>query len=223
VADARARAAGELKPGARSTEYAGALTSALHDTSAHVRAAAADALADFHADATATAVLQNIAAHDSSYLTIAAAVRTLARWHAPAIAQLLARALVEPSNNAEIASAALSGYATVDGKAAIPLERRYARYGAPLDSRGAAIGALGEIGHNNPQVTAFLTGLLGDPDLVTNFTILRALTSLGDPGALPAIRRLAASTEDERLRDRALAAADAIATMAKQHGSASRH
>ena len=71
-------------------------------------------------------------------------------------------------------------------------------------------------------MTAFLTGLLGDPDLVTNFTVLRALTALGDPAALKAIRGLAATTEDERLRDRALAAADAVAKMAKPRGNASR-
>ncbi|HEY5095870.1 MAG TPA: M1 family metallopeptidase [Candidatus Eremiobacteraceae bacterium] len=223
VADARARVAGELSPGPRSAQYARALQSALRDPSAHVRRAAADALADFPADAQATKKLQDIAAHDESYRAIAAAVQTLAHWHAPGIERLLARALVEPSNNAEIASAALSGYAIVQGNAAIPLERSYARYGAPLDSRGAAILALGSIGKGDPQVTAFLGGLLGDPDLVTNFTILRALTSLDDPAALKPIRDLAGSTEDERLRDRALAAADAIAKASNSRGNASRH
>lgn len=222
VADARARAAGEFLPFVRCARCAGALLLALHDPSAHVRRAAAYALAAFPPNAAATKTLDGIAAHDGSYLTIAAAVQTLARWHAPAIDQLLARALAEPSNNAEIASAALSGYATVNAKAAIPLERRYARYGAPLESRGAAIEALGQIGGGDSQVTAFLTGLLGDPDLVTNFTVLRALTALGDPAALKAIRGLAATTEDERLRDRALAAADAVAKMAKPRGNASR-
>lgn len=223
VADARARAAGELSPGPQSAQYERALQSALRDPSAHVRRAAADALADFPSNAQATKSLQEMADHDRSYRAIAAAVQTLAQWHAPGIERLLAQALVEPSNNAEISSAALSGYATVQGKAAIPLERSYARYGAPLDSRGAAILALGKIGKGDPKVTAFLGGLLGDPDLVTNFTILRALTSLGDPAALKPIRLLAGSTKDERLRDRALAAADAIAKASNPHGNASRH
>lgn len=223
VADARARAANELGGEIRLAAYAAALRTALNDSSAHVRAAAADALAAYPRDAAATAILLDRAAHDQSYRTIAAAVETLAHWHVRDIHGLLARALVEPSNNGEIASAALTGYATVDGKKAIPLEERYARYGAPLDSRGAAISALGNVGKDDPQVTIYLTGLLGDPDLITNFTILRALTSLGDARALPAIRNLAATTEDERLRDRAAAAADAIASMAKTHGSASRH
>jgi aminopeptidase N len=223
VADARARAATELGDGIRLPQYAGALGSALLDPSAHVRAAAAVALGAYPSKPATLKTLHRLAATDRSYSTIAAAIQTLARWHAPNIDRVLAKALVEPSNNAEIASAALSGYATADGKAAVPLELRYARYGAPLDSRGAAIGALGRIGKGNPRVTAFLTGLLGDPDLITNFTILRALTALGDPGALGAIRRLAATTEDERLRDRALAAADALAAMANPLGSASRH
>jgi len=223
VADARARAAGELADSVRLTPYADALRSALYDPSAHVRAAAAAALGAFARDPKTMKMLERLAATDPSYGTIAAAVQTLARWHAPDINRILRTALVEPSNNAVIASAALSGYATADGKAAIALEMRYARYGAPLGSRGAAIGALGRVGKGDPRVTAFLTGLLGDPDLVTNFTILRALTSLGDPGALGPIRRLAATTEDERLRDRALAAADALAAMAKSPRSASRH
>jgi aminopeptidase N len=222
VADARARAAGELAGEIRSAAYAAALRAALSDPSAHVRAAAAEALAAYKPDAAATAILFDRADKDRSYMTIAASVRTLAHWHVRSIHDLLARSLVEASNNGEIASAALAGYATVDGKNAIPLEERYARYGAPLDSRGAAITALGEAGKSDPKVTIYLTGLLGDPDLVTNFTILRALTSLGDVRALPAIRTLAATTEDERLRDRAMAAADAIASMAKTHGSASR-
>jgi aminopeptidase N len=223
VADARARAAGELGGGTHIAAYAVALRTALNDPSAHVRAAAADALAAFPPNAATTKILLDRAANDQSYRTVAAAVQTLARWDASGIHSLLAHALVEPSNNGEISSAALSGYATVDGAKAIPLEERYARYGAPLDSRGAAIAALGDTGRGDAQVTADLTGLLGDPDLVTNFMILRALTALGDPRALPAIRKLAATTEDERLRDRATAAADAIAHMAKPHGSASRH
>jgi HEAT repeat protein len=188
-----------------------------------VRAAAADALGAFPSDPATTKILLDRAASDRSYSTIAAAVQTLARWHVRGIHIVLARALVEPSNEAQIASAALTGYATVDGKKSVPLEERYARYGAPLDSRVAAIRALGDAGKGDAQVTTFLSGLLGDPDLITNFTILRALTSLGDPRALPAIRKLAATTEDERLRDRATAAADAIVGMAKTHGSASRH
>jgi HEAT repeat protein len=191
--------------------------------SAHVRAAAAGALGKYPSTSSTLKTLQRLAATDRSYSTIAAAIQTLAKWHAPDIDRVLGTALVEPSNNAVIASAALGGYATADGRAAIPLELRYARYGAPLDSRGAAIGALGRAGKGDPRVTTFLTGLLGDPDLVTNFAILRALTSLGDPGAIGAIRRLAATTEDERLRDRALAAADALAAMAKPPRSASRH
>jgi aminopeptidase N len=223
VADARARAAGELDNGLRIPPYGAALRAALHDSSAHVRAAAADALAAYPPDAAATATLFERAERDPSYATIAAAVQTLAHWRVRGVHALLAHALVEQSNRGEIASAALAGYAIVDGKKATPLEERYARYGAPLDSRGAAIAALGDTGKGDAHVTAFLAGLLGDPDLVTNFTILRALTSLGDPRALVAIRNLAATTEDERLRDRAITAADAIANMPKAHGSASRH
>ncbi|HKW44481.1 MAG TPA: M1 family aminopeptidase [Candidatus Eremiobacteraceae bacterium] len=223
VADARARAVGEFDDGSRFARYAGSVQAALHDRSAHVRAAAAGALSTFAPSQTATATLQRIAASDPSYMTVASAVETLADWHAPGIDRLLARALEEPSDHAEIASAALRGYATVEGKTAIALERRYARYGAPLDSRAAAIATLGHIGRGAPEVTDFLAGLLGDPDLVTNFTILRALTMLGDPRAIAPIRKLAAATEDERLRDRALTAADAIAAAAKAHRKASRH
>lgn len=187
-----------------------AVIGALSDSSAHVRRAAATALAGFPADAAAVATMKTMAASDPSYATIAASVLTLARLHVDGIEPILASALNEPSNNGEISSAAMMGYAAVEKAGAIPLEERYARYGAPLDSRAAAIRSLGMIGKGDSTVTSFLTGLLGDPDLFTNFTVLGSLTQLGDKSALPAIERLAATTTDVRLQQAALGAASAI-------------
>jgi aminopeptidase N len=181
-----------------------ALRSALADPSAHVRSAAALALGRFKSDPSTIADLKRLAAGDPSYATIASSVRTLADLKAPGVGPILARALVEPSNNGEIASAALLGYSEMERKGAIPLEERYAQYGAPLDSRAAAIRSLGRIGKGAPQVTTFLTGLLGDPSLFTNFSVLQALGAVGDPSALPAVERLAATTTDARLRQFAL-------------------
>lgn len=203
-ADARAAIVDAFANLAPSKRAQAALRSALDDRSAHVRAAAAAALGGFPADAQTLAALKARAASDDSYATIAASVRSLAQLKAPGVGVVLANALNEPSNNGQIASAALFGYSRVDGKGAIGLEERYARYGAPLDSRREAIRSLGHIGKGDRTVTTFLTGLLGDPDLLTNFTILDTLTSLNDPAALPAVERLAATTEDQRLREASL-------------------
>ena len=204
VADGRAAlvdAFTQLAPDARARD---ALRAALADPSAHVRAAAAAALGQFPRDAQTVAALKRLASADPSYATIADSVRSLAQLGGPGVEPILATALAEPSNNGEIASAALAGYGILEKKQAIPIEERYARYGAPADSRRAAIRALGQIGKGDRAVTSFLTGLLGDPSLFNNFSILQSLGMLGDPSALPAVDRLAATTTDARLRQFAL-------------------
>ena len=200
IADARAAVIDAFSNLAPDTRARDALVLALADPSAHVRSAAAEALGSFSGDAATISGLKRLAASDPSYATVASAVRSLADFKEPGVQSVLAHALVEPSNDGVIASAALYGYAKVEGDGAIALEERYARYGAPLWSRGAAITALGRIGMRDPRVTAFLTGLLGDPNLRTNFTLLRALGRRADPTALPALGRLASTTEDDRLR-----------------------
>jgi HEAT repeat protein len=212
-ADARVELVDSLAALAPDRRAADALRGALTSGSAHVRSAAAQMLGSFPSDPRTIAALQKLAAGDPSYATIASSVRSLADLKAPNLEPVLARALGEPSNNGEIASAGLYGYARMEKKGAIPLEERYARYGAPLDSRGAAIRALGRIGKGDPKVTAFLTALLGDPSLFTNFGILASLADLGDPAALPAVERLAATTTDDRLRQGAL---ETVATIQAQ-------
>ncbi len=221
VADARTEYVGTIAALAPDRAAADALRTALRDPSAHVRAAAAAALAQFPADAATIATLKARAAADPSYQTVAASVHTLAAWNAPGVLAVLGKALAEPSDQAEIASAALEGYGLVQHAGAIPLEERYARYGAPSDSRSAAIRALGRIGKGRRDVTSFLAGLLGDPDLRINFGLMRALGSLGDPAAIPALERLAKTTEDVRIRDRAqetIAGIEARQRAAKKHG-----
>jgi aminopeptidase N len=208
--DARASIISSFAALAPDTRAEAAIAGALSDPSAHVRSAAALALSDFPSDSAAIVTLKQLAASDPSYATIAGSVRTLADWHAPDVDPILAQALTEPSNNGIIAGAALLGYAEMEKAGAIPLEEKYARYGAPLDSRGTAIRALGRIGKGHPDVTTFLTGLLGDPSLFTNFTILQALGTVGDPAALPAVERLAVTTTDVRLQQFALATAKMI-------------
>jgi HEAT repeat protein len=214
VADARAAVIDAFSPLAPDKRAARSLRLALSDPSAHVRAAAAQALGEFLQDPLSIAALKVRAQSDQSYATIAASVRSLADLKAPGIEAVLARALDEESNNGVIRSSALDGYAKVERKGAIPLEERYARYGAPLDSRNAAIRALGRIGRGDGRVTSFLTGLLGDPNLRTNFAVLGALAKLGDEGAIPAVKRLAATTEDERLRQASL---ETVAAIEAQH------
>jgi len=209
-ADARASIVDSFDNLAPNAAAKSALFNALGDSSAHVRAAAAAALADFSSDPATVATLKKLANGDPSYATVAESVTTLAHFDASGITPILARALDERSDNGEIASAALRGYALVEKSGAIALEERYAKYGAPQASRNAAIGSLGTIGKGDAHVTAYLAGLLGDPNLRTNFAIFRALGQRGDPKAIPPLERFAETTEDVRLRQGAQAAVAAI-------------
>ena len=146
-------------------------------------------------------------------MTVAESITTLAHFDAPGVAPILAHALAEPSSNGVIASAALRGYALVEKNRAIALEERYAKYGAPQASRNAAIAALGTIGKGDAHVTAYLTGLLGDPNFRTNFALFRALGQRADRRAIPPLERFARTTEDVRLRQGAQAAIAAIEAM----------
>ena len=214
-ADARAAIVDSFDALAPNAAARGALALALSDPSAHVRSAAAGALGDFQADPSSIAALKRLAASDPSYETVAASVVTLAKDDAPGIGPILATALSEPSNNGVIASAALRAYALVEKSGAIGLEEKYARYGAPLGSRNAAIVALGGIAKRDAAVTSFLTGLLGDPNLRTNFALFRALAARGDRAAVPALFRFAATTEDVRLQQGAQGTIAAIEATAK--------
>jgi len=187
-----------------------ALARALDDPSAHVRLAAANALGDFRRNVAVVSALKRRAAFDPSYNTVAASVVSLARLDAPGVDAILARALTEPSNNGVIASAALHGYSIVEKGGAIALEERYARYGAPQASRNAAIAALGSIARRDARVTAFLAGLLGDPNFRTNYAVFRALGGRADPKKNTALERLAKTTHYVRLRQGAQGAIAAI-------------
>jgi aminopeptidase N len=215
-AEARASIVDSFDALAPSKSARQALTSALSDPSAHVRFAAANALGDFSADPAAIASLKRLAASDPSYNTVAASLVSLAKVDASGISPILARALVQPSNNGVIASAALHGFAIVEKSGAIALEERYAKYGAPQTSRNAAIAALGTIGKTDAQVTTFLTSLLGDPNFRTNFALFRALGGRADPKAIPALERFAKMTEDVRLRQGAQAAVATIEAMTRR-------
>jgi HEAT repeat protein len=167
------------------------LLQALGDPSAHVRAAAAQALGLFTADISSIAALNLHASYDPSYAVIANSVLSLAALKAPGADAVLAKALGQASDRGVIASAALEGYAKLKGADAIALEEQYARYGAPLDTRDAAVSALGEIGKGHGQVIPFLCGLLGDPNPRVGRTTLRVISDLHDRAAVPCLQRYA--------------------------------
>lgn len=195
VADARAYAAAGFAKFAPDPRAASALRQAMGDPSAHVRAAAAKSLALFGSDISSVAALNLHASYDPSYAVIANSVESLATSKAAGADAVLAKALQQTSDKGVIAAAALRGYAKLKGADVIPLEEQYARYGAPLDTRDAAITALGEIGKGHAQVTQFLGSLLGDPNARTNRMIVSALADLGDRAGIPYLQRYAQSAK----------------------------
>jgi HEAT repeat protein len=165
----------------------------LGDPSAKVRAAAADALGAFGPDLSSIAALNLHASYDASYAVIAKSVQSLGAMKAPGAQNVLARALKQPSDRGVIASGALEGYAKLQGSAAIPLEERYAIYGAPPDTRDAAITALGELSHGHPEVFKFLGGLFGDPNPRINRRLVMVLSATHDFAAIPYLQHYADS------------------------------
>jgi aminopeptidase N len=183
--DERAEALGQLKltvPGVRAL-YLRYLASG----PPAVRAAAASGLGTAHADAATIAALERHAEYDQSYATMAAAISALGRLRASSARTLLFAALKDESANGRIAGAALGAIGRLEGRAAISLLERYARYGAPADSRPAAISALARAGRGAAPVASFVEGLLGDRDLAVKYEAAGALGDIGVAAAIPAL------------------------------------
>lgn len=203
--DARAEAVTSLVDAGRRPPVRAALVAAMHDRSAHVRAAAAAALGGIPYGADSAAALTAAVRRDPSEVTKAKAIASLAALRAPGLMPLLDAAVTVRSHREVIRAAALAAYATMLGTRAVATEMQYARYGEPPDSRVAAIEALGDVGKGNHTVTGYLGSMLDDPNFFVARAAADALGRLGDPAAVPALARVAQTNENYRLRESARA------------------
>ncbi|HEY5094365.1 MAG TPA: M1 family aminopeptidase [Candidatus Eremiobacteraceae bacterium] len=185
--DERAEVLGTLNP-----SKAGARPLLLHYFDAgppQMRTAAAQALSEAPADAATIAALVRHAAYDPSYATMAAAITSLGKLQIKSAHAMMLSAAANDEATGEIASAALGALARIDGRAAIPLLERYARYGAPDDSRPAAVRALARAGRKDREAASFVAGLLQERDLAIKFAAAGALGRMGVPSAVVALQR----------------------------------
>jgi aminopeptidase N len=173
------------------------------------RRAVLEALASFRDDSRATAALERKAGRgDASYLVEAEAARTLGRLHTPGALPMLKRMLRRRSHVESIRSACFDALGELGDREGFVLAAEGARYGAPQDSRPAAIQALARLALLHPELRKPARDLLEgiaqhrDNPAATfrgKLAALRALERLGDLEALPALRRVQENEADGRI------------------------
>lgn len=174
-----------------------------------------EALGEFR-DERAADVLLAVLAGDVSYVVEGEAAKSLGKTRSPRALAAIEKALERKSQNDVIQQKALEGLAELRDPRGIPICERFAAYGAPALSRAHAVLALGKLGKEHPEkrdhVRDVLEHLLDDPWFRARVQVPKALETLGDAAAIPALERARARDLDGRVRRRA---ADAIRKLEK--------
>ena len=168
----------------------------------------ARALGDFVLDATAGAALATIVDKgDPSYFVEAEAVLALGKTRTPRAGELLRLAATRESFVDIIRQYAYRGLAESRDDGAIGLLVEGTRWGRPTQGRRAAAGALAQLmrGRRDREardVRERVELLLADRDFRVQAAAAEALGVIGDPAAIPALRRMIDRELDGRLRRR---------------------
>jgi HEAT repeat protein len=127
------------------------------------------------------------------------------------IVPALLQALDRPSHRDVVQEKALAALAELDARETFDQAVRFARWGAPTNSRDDALKALAHWAAQDPQrtekVRKVLESYLDDRVYLVRATVFDALAELGDPAALPAVERAGRNEVDDRQR---LKAADTV-------------
>jgi aminopeptidase N len=194
------------------------------DPDARVRAAALAGFGSFPGHPELIAPLTRALEGDPSYHARAAAADALGRFldRRAEVAPVLLRALAQRSYQEEVSRAAVKALAELGAPEAFAQAQRLARYGSPQPGRADAMLALAiyaSRGHDaarRREARRVLEDYLDDPDLEVRLKVPAALAELGDPAAIPALRRsLRAEIQDEQRRAREEALRDLQETAAK--------
>jgi aminopeptidase N len=180
-------------------------------TEVHPRArrAIARALGEFVQDAEVGAALaQVVDKGDPSYFVEAEACLALGKTRTPRAGELLRKAAMRDSFTDVIRQHAYRGLAEARDDSALGLLAEGIRWGHPTQGRRAAAGALAQLmrGRRDREardVRERLELLLGDADFRVQAAAIEALAVVGDPAAVPMLRRLIERELDGRLRRRA--------------------
>jgi len=180
-----------------------ALVEALRDPDPQVRAAVAEALGEFHADAVAAGALEQVLESEKKSYVVAAATKALGKIGGEGAFEALEAALGRDSHVEVIRRGAFEGLGELKDARALPLLLEWSQYGRPPHARERAIEALGKVGRDNEKVFQRLLALLNDPYRWTRRAALRALGELGDPRALDTLEALAIAEPERRLQQEA--------------------
>ncbi len=179
------------------------------------RRAVVRALGNFRGDARAASALAGIVATgDASYFVEAEAVLALGKTRDERAFAHLSEALGRDSYLEVIRTHAIAGMAELRDERAIDIAREFSAYGRPPRARVAAVGALARFAalkdNRRAEILDFMTPLADDREFMVRMRIPSAFAEIGDPRALPALRRLAERDLDGRVQRHA---SDAIASI----------
>ncbi len=199
----------------RTTAARDALLEGLKLPHPKARRAVARALGNFRGDAQAASALANVVASgDESYFVEAEAVLALGKTRDERAFARLSEALGRDSYLEVIRTHALAGMAELRDERAIDVAREFTAYGRPPRARVAAVGALARFAalkdSRRVEILDFMTPLADDREFMVRMRIPSAFAEIGDPRALPALRRLADRDLDGRVQRHAN---DAIASI----------
>ena len=172
------------------------------------RRAIAHALGEFVHDAQAGAALaQVVDKGDASYFVEAEACLALGKTRTPHAGELLRKAATRESFTDVIRQHAYRGLAEARDDSALGLLADGIEWGHPTQGRRAAAGALavlmrGRRDREARDVREKLELTLADRDFRVQAAAIEALSVVGDPAAIPALRRMIERELDPRLRRR---------------------
>ena len=170
------------------------LLEAVTDKDSRIRREAIKGLAGFK-DPKLADVFVKIINTDPSYFAISEAARALGQTGAAQAYDVLAEAMKLESWQGTIRAGVLGGLAALKDPRALEAGLKYASPGNPPGLRNAAFQVLAETGKGNNRALEALLSALKEKSNQTRFNALQALGKLGDPRAIPALEKLAKSSD----------------------------
>ena len=184
------RALGEMKiEGARA-----ALLAAANDKDSRIRHEAIHALGQFK-DAKLADLYIKLINSDPSYFVVAEAAQALGESGSPRGFEVLTSTMKVDSWQETIRAGALRGIAALKDPRAFDIASHYSGPGHSAAVRAAALQALAESGENKDRAFSTLSTALKDRSLPVRVAAAEALSSLGDPRAVPLLEEAAKSDD----------------------------